>query len=326
MRIVFHGLNAASFSEGFADLVGPGAEVALLPDALDAEADRAAYAAAEVVVGSRFTASLPRPEGLRLLHVPGAGTDGIAFDALPPGAIVCNCFGHEQPIAEYVMAALLARRIPLAAADADLRRSRWTYRASGRDEAHGELAGSSIGLLGYGHIGKAIAARAKAFEMEVVVANRSPVPASPLVDRSFGLDALPAFFAAADAYVVSLPHLPETTGIVGEAAFAAMRPHAVVVNVGRGPTIDEQALYDALRTNRIGGAVIDTWYRYPTPDNPLASPSALPFEELSNVLMTPHMSGWTDGTIRRRRAVMAENVRRMMAGEDCVNVVRPPAD
>lgn len=326
MRVVFHGANAASFSEGFAAEVASGGgtavEVAVLPDVLDAEADRTAYAAAEVVVGARYGTHLPRPEGLRLYHVPGAGTDGIAFDALPPAAVVCNCFGHEQAIAEYVMAALLLRRIPLPAADRDLREGRWTYWAGAPDRVHGELAGTTVGLLGFGHIGKAIAARAKAFEMDVVVANRSPVPASALVDRSFGLDALPEFFACADAYVVSLPLLPETAGIVGREAFASMRPHAVVVNVGRGPTIDERALYEALEAGRIGGAVIDTWYNYPSADSGLAKPSALPFETLPNVLMTPHMSGWTDGTIRRRRAVMAENVRRVMAGRDCVNVVR----
>ena len=325
MRIVFHGANAASFSEGFAEAVGGTAEVVLLRDALESEADRAAYAGAGAIVGVRYGADLPRPDGLRLFHVPGAGTDGVDLDALPPGATVCNCFGHEQAIAEYVMAALLRRHIPLGPADRDLREGRWTYWAGAPERAHGEIAGTTIGLLGFGHIGRAIAARAKAFEMEVVVANRSPVPVSPLVDRSFGLDALPAFFAAADAYVVSLPRLPETAGIVGHAAFAAMRPHAVLVNVGRGPTVDERALFEALEGRRIGGAAIDTWYNYPSAATALAKPSALPFETLPNVLMTPHMSGWTDGTIRRRRALMADNVRRVMAGRDCLNVVRPPA-
>lgn len=323
MRIVFHGTNAASFSAGFADALGVPAEIVMLPDALDAAADRAAYAAAEVIVGVRYDEGLPRPDGLRLFHVPGAGTDGVKSGALPPGAILCNCFGHEQAIAEYVMAALLARRIPLAEADRDLREGRWTYWAGAPERAHGEIAGTTIGLLGFGHIGQAIARRAKAFEMGVVVANRTPVAPSPLVDASYTLDALPAFFGAADAYVVSLPLLPETTGIVGRAAFAAMRAHAVVLNVGRGPTIDEAALYEALEQGRIGGAVIDTWYSYPAADALEAAPSALPFASLPNVVMTPHMSGWTDGTIARRQGVIAENVRRVMAGRECLNVVRP---
>lgn len=326
MRIVFHGENAASFREGFEGTVGRGSGAAVavssLPDVLASEADRSAYAAADVVVGVRYDDQLPRPDGLKLFHVPGAGTDGVRFGALPSAAVVCNCFGHEQAIAEYVMAALLLRRIPLPAADRDLREGRWTYWAGDPGRVHGELAGSTVGLLGFGHIGKAIAARAKAFEMEVVVANRSPVPVSPLVDGCFTLSELPEFFGRADAYVVSLPLLPETTGIVGREAFAAMRPHAVVVNVGRGPTIDERALYEALKQERIGGAIIDTWYNYPAAGSGTAAPSALPFETLPNVLMTPHMSGWTDGTVRRRQAVISENVRRVMTGRDCLNVVR----
>ena len=322
MRIVFHGANAASFSPGFAERLGAPAEIAVLPDDL-AAADRAAYATAEVVIGARYRADLPRPGALRLFLVPGAGTDGIDFEALPASAAVCNCFGHEQGIAEYVMAALLARRIPLAEADRDLRAGRWTWWAGAADRVHGELAGSSIGLLGFGHIGKAVAARAKAFEMEVAVANRGPVAPSDLVDRAYGLDALEAFFGSVDAVVVSLPLVEATAGLVGRAAFAAMRPHAVLVNVGRGPVVDEAALHDALESRRIGGAIIDTWYLYPGEGAPETAPSRLPFERLPNVLMTPHMSGWTDGTIRRRQATMADNVRRLARGEPLVNVVRP---
>lgn len=322
MRIVFHGANAASFAPGFAERLGEPAEIVVLPDGL-AEADRAAYAAAEVLIGARYRADLPRPEGLRLFLVPGAGTDGVDFEALPPAAAVCNCFGHEQGIAEYVMAALLARRIPLDAADRDLRQGRWTWWAGAAERAHGELAGTSIGLLGFGHIGKAVAARAKAFEMEVAVANRSPVARSHLVDRAYGLDALPAFLGSVDAVVVSLPLTEATAGLVGGAAFAAMRPGAVLINVGRGPVVDEAALYEALETRRIGGAVIDTWYRYPGPDAPETAPASHPFEGLPNVVMTPHMSGWTEGTIRRRQATMADNVRRLMRGEPLTNVVRP---
>ncbi len=244
--IVFHGENAASFSEGFAALLDIPAEIAVLPDALDSPGDRAAYAGAEAIIGTRFHAALPRPDALRLFQVPGAGYDAVDLAALPGTAVVCNCFGHEQAIAEYVMAALLARTVPLTDADARLRRGDWAYWAGAADRAHGELAGSTIGLLGFGHIGQAIARRAKAFEMQVVVANRSAVPPSPLVDRAFSLKELPAFWASADSFVVSVPLVEETRGIVGAAAFAAMRPHAVLLNVGRGATVDEHALFQAL--------------------------------------------------------------------------------
>ncbi len=320
---MFHGENAASFSEGFAALLDIPAEIAVLPDALDSAGDRAAYAGAEAIIGTRFHAALPRPDALRLFQVPGAGYDAVDLAALPGTAVVCNCFGHEQAIAEYVMAALLARTVPLADADARLRRGDWAYWAGAADRAHGELAGSTVGLLGFGHIGQAIAQRAKAFEMQVVIANRSAVPASPLVDRAFTLEELPAFWASADSFVVSVPLVGETRGIVGAAAFAAMRPHAVLLNVGRGATVDEHALFQALQGSAIAGAVIDTWYRYPSPGQPGPTPSALLFETLPNLVMTPHMSGWTAGTIRRRQAAIASNIRKRHAGEPCENVVRP---
>jgi phosphoglycerate dehydrogenase-like enzyme len=96
----------------------------------------------------------------------------------------------------------------------------------------------------------------------------------------------------------------------------------VIINVGRGPTIDEQALFNALEQRKIGGAVIDTWYKYPSGEAQITSPGRLPFERLQNVVMTPHMSGWTKGTIRRRQEVIAENIRRRMDGLACINVVR----
>jgi phosphoglycerate dehydrogenase-like enzyme len=322
MRIIFHGENAASFSTGFAELVGPGADVRILPDVLGLGADQQAYAQADVIIGVKFDASLPIPSLLKLFHVPGAGYDAVDLALLPTVANVCNCFGHEQAIAEYVMSALLARHIPLADADEKLRRGDWAYWAGSPARVHGEIAGKTIGLLGFGHIGKAIARRAKAFEMKVHVANRSAVPTSDLVDRAFTLDGLEEFWSSADAIVVSVPLTPETNGLVGAAAFAAMRRDALVFNVGRGPTIDEAALFGALKSNRIAGAIIDTWYRYPGPANSNPLPSELPFHELSNIVMTPHMSGWTSGTIRRRQQTIADNIKRCFAGDPLINLVR----
>ena len=323
MRIVFHGENAGSFSHDFQRLVGASAQIAVLPDLLTDHAHAEIYVAADVIVGARFSGDLPQPRRLQLYHVPGAGYDAVDLAAIPDSAVVCNCFGHEQAIAEYVMAALLERHVPLAAADRHLREGNWAYASGSPLRVHGELAEKTIGLLGFGHIGKAIAARAKAFEMKVHVANRSPVSASSLVDRSFVLHSLGDFWNSADFFVVSVPSNPETTGIVNAESFAAMRSSAVIMNVGRGPTIDERSLYEALADGRIAGAVIDTWYRYPSPDQPSLLPSKFPFHELPNVVMTPHMSGWTTGTINRRRQTIADNIGRRTNGKPCINVVRP---
>lgn len=323
MRIVFHGENAASFSEDFERLLGKPAEIRLVPDDLGGAADRDAYVKADAIIGVKFARETPRPEKLKLFHVPGAGYDAVDLDAIPPSAVVCNCFGHEQAIAEYVMAALLGRHVPLPDADSKLRQGEWAYSSGSLARLHGELAGKTIGLLGFGHIGKAIASRAKAFEMTVNIANRSAVPLSSVVDRAFTLDNLRDFWGTVDFLVVSVPLTTDTAGIVGADAFAAMQPSAVVLNVGRGPTIDERALYDALKNNRIAGAIIDTWYTYPSAGQPEVLPSTLPFHTLTNIVMTPHMSGWTSGTIRRRQQTIADNIKRRAEGRACVNVVRP---
>ena len=319
MKIVFHGANPANFRPGFEAMLSGSHEIVMVSDALDGPGERDHFASADVIIGNRLNAADPVPAKLRLFHAPAAGTDGIDAALLPAGAALCNCFGHEQPIAEYVMAALLARHVPLADADTRLRTGEWAYWGGRPGTLRTELGDQTIGLLGFGHIGKAIAARAKAFGMKISVCNRTKVPVGAGVDQSFTLDEMAAFMASADAIVVSLPMLESTKGIVGAAALGAMRRDAVIVNVGRGPVIDEQALYDALSNRRIGGAIIDTWYVYPSAANGTPQPANLPFNTLPNVVMTPHMSGWTTGTVRRRQETMAGNIARLARGEALVN-------
>lgn len=320
--IVFHGENAATYLADFRAALRCEARIRTLAQALDTPGDIQAFRDAEVIVGNRFDAAMPTPQRARLYQVCATGYDRIDFAALPAATAICNCHGHEQAIAEYAMAAMLARRVPLADAHASLRQGEWRYRSGLPGALHGELGGATLGLLGYGHIGQAIARRAKAFGMRVLAANRSPVPVSGDVDAWMGLDALEPFYRQADFIVVSLPLLAATQGLVGAQAFAQMRPHAMLINVGRGPVVDEQALYDALAQGRIGAAAIDTWYRYPARLDGQGLPSGLPFERLDNIVMTPHMSAWTDGTIRRRAQIMAANVAAWAAGQPLANVLR----
>ena len=142
--------NAASFSHDFQRLVGDTARISVLPDVLTDPAHAQTYVAADVIVGGRFSGDLPQPRQLQLFHVPGAGYDAVDLDAIPGSAVVCNCFGHEQAIAEYVMAALLERHVPLADADRRLRRGEWTYTAGSPERVHAELAGRPLDSLALG--------------------------------------------------------------------------------------------------------------------------------------------------------------------------------
>lgn len=321
LKIVFHGQNAANFRQGFEQLVAPQHHIIDLSDALDQAGERAHYESADVVIGIQLNDTMPVPLKARLFHAPAAGTDAINTALLPAHCALANCFGHENAIAEYVIAALLMRHVPLARADQDLRQQRWTYWAGRPTALRTELGSQTLGLLGFGHIAQTVAQRAKAMGMRVHVANRSPIQ-HPMVDRSWTLDGLHEFMGSADAVVVSLPLTDNTLGLVDARAIAAMRPDAVLMNVGRGAVIAEKALYDALVSRQIGGAVIDTWYQYPTPTQAECAPSQYDFAALDNVLMTPHMSGWTAGTVRRRQETLADNIARLNQGQALINVLK----
>jgi len=321
LKIVFHGQNAANFRHGFELLIAAEHQILDLSDALDQSGERESYAGADVVIGIKLHQDMPRPLKARLFHAPAAGTDAVNLSLLPAQCALANCFGHENAIAEYVMAALLQRHVPLAIADHDLRQQRWTYWAGRPSALRTEMGSQTLGLLGFGHIAQTVAQRAKAFGMQVHVANRSPIQ-HPMVDKSWTLDALADFMGSADAVVVSLPLTDNTLGLVNSKALQSMRPDALLINVGRGPVIDEQALFEALKERRIGGAVIDTWYQYPSPSSPECAPSKYDFASLDNVQMTPHMSGWTAGTVRRRQETLAENISRLSQGQALINVLK----
>ena len=321
LKIVFHGQNAANFRQGFEALIAPEHQVLDLSDALDQAGEKAHYESADVVIGIKLNADMPQPRKARLFHAPAAGTDAVNTALLPAQCTLANCFGHENAIAEYVIAALLMRHVPLARADEDLRAQRWTYWAGRPTALRTELGAQTLGLVGFGHIAQTVAQRAKAMGMRVHVANRSPITHA-VVDQSWMLDDLHNFMGSCDAVVVSLPLTENTQGLIDAAAIAAMRPDALLLNVGRGAVIDEQALYEALKTRQIGGAVIDTWYQYPTPTQPECAPSRFDFASLDNVIMTPHMSGWTAGTVRRRQETLAENIGRLSRGEALINVLK----
>lgn len=324
LKIVFHGQNAANFRQGFETLIAPEHQVLDLSEGLDQPGERAHYESADVVIGIKLNADMPRPLKAQLFHAPAAGTDAINTALLPAPCTLANCFGHENAIAEYVFAALLMRHIPLVSADQDLRNGRWTWTAGRPGATRSELGDQTLGLLGFGHIAQMLAERARAFGMRVNVCNRSPIHHGA-VDRSWTLDGLHAFMGSCDVVVVSLPLTDNTVGLVDAAVIAAMRSDALLLNVGRGAVIDEQALFEALKTRQIGGAVIDTWYQYPTPTRTECAPSQFDFASLDNVLMTPHMSAWTSGTVRRRQETLAENIGRLSRGEALINVLRGPA-
>jgi len=279
---------------------------------------------ADAMISMNWSRQMPDAPQLKLLHLPGAGTDDIAFDAVPPKAAVCNVFEHEIGIAEYVLSAMLQAAIGIPRMDAALRRGEW-YGSHLKGPRHRELYGRTVGIVGYGRIGREVAVRARAFGMKVLACNRTPKPGDGMVDRVAPMENLDTLIAQSDFILLAIPLDSSTTGLISAERIGKMKPTAMIINVARGALIDEKALYEACRDGRIGGAAIDTWYQYPAQGDLLREPSTLPFRDLDNVIMTPHGSGWTEGLLPRRCKFIAQNLDRLARGEPLANVVRPPS-
>lgn len=293
-------------------------------DPPDVLADK--LAAANVLVATNFTADLPSAPRLRLIHVPAAGVDAIDIAAVPTGVSVCNAFEHDVGISEYVLAGMLHFTVDLSGRSRRFEAGSWADHPARGAAGRPELAGQIVGCIGYGSIGRAIARRARAFGMRVVAVTRTPRNIEPEPDWLGTMEELPRLLEMADFVVVACPLTEATRGLLGRRELAAMKPSSVLMNVARGPIVDEDALFEALRTGRIGGAVLDVWWRYPEPEGPEIAPSRHPFHELDNVVMTAHCSGWTEGLMARRFAVIIDNLERLRMGKPLRNQVHPRAE
>ena len=296
--------------------------VEITGDESDTERTRK-FADATVLVTVDFDAKLPPMPKLKLIQLPASGLELIDFTSIPKGCRICSVFEHDIGISEYVMSAMLHFTVDLSRRSERFKQGDWQDTPQLFGAFRPELAGKTLGCIGYGTIGRAVARRAKAFGMRVMAVTRTPRTFDPEPDWLGGLGLTEALAEASDFLLVACPLNAETRGLLGKRYLRAMKPHAVLINVARGPIVDEDVLYEALRSNKIGGAALDTWYHYPTADNRDIKPSRHPFEELGNVIMTPHCSGWTEGLIGRRFAVIIDNIERLKAGRDLVNQVFP---
>jgi phosphoglycerate dehydrogenase-like enzyme len=232
----------------------------------------------------------------------------------------------SRPIAEYVILMMLAaaRRLPQLL---ELQAERTWQPLEAR-----ELRDVTVGIVGLGSIGRAVGALATAFGCRVIATRRraesgaaaadgagdEPFLGSVMLDRVLPPDRLPELLAEADFVVLAAPLTADTVGLIGEDAIAAMKPGAWVINVARGELVDEPALARALRSGRIGGAVLDTFREEPLP-------AGSPLYDLPNVILTPHTSWSSTRVLDRSVDLFCDNLRRYAAGQPLVNVVDPSA-
>ena len=247
------------------------------------------------------------------VHSRSAGLDGLLFPELVESpARLTNASGvFSQSLGEFVVAAILYFA-------KDLRRM-IRNQAAGVWEPFDivEVRGQTVGIVGYGDIGRAVAARVRALGMRVLAVKRHRPPAheaDPLAERIYGPDERIEMISRSDYVVAAAPLTPETLGLIGESEFAAMKPDAVAINVGRGPVIQEAALVKALSEKRIKGAALDVFDTEPLPQGH-------PFYKLENVLLSPHCADHTADWLDQAMRFFLDQFERFRKGEPLKNVV-----
>lgn len=304
---VLIGSRQAPSIEAMLSDVPDGVEVRFLSHG---ESLREHIAGVDILFGSIGEDAMPDAAALRWVHQPHAGVEGFMFPAFKASdVILTNCRGlYGTQIAEHAFALLLSitRRIP---EQLEFMKSKHWERIPCV-----ELAGMTMGILGLGGIGRAIAARAQAFEFDVIAADSESIDKPDTVSEIFGLDGLMEFLARSNILVVCCPSTPETHKLLSHDQFNQMPDASYVVNISRGKVIDEAGLLAALQSGKIAGAGLDVTYTEPCPpENPLW--------EQQNVILTSHSAGSSQHIRKRAMQLFIDNLHRYVNGEPLVNVV-----
>jgi phosphoglycerate dehydrogenase-like enzyme len=322
MKALFLGNVAADTAEGIRAELPPGLEIKIVADPQDLLRSPEAAAASDILISNHWRTEYPPMPQVKLVQSVATGIELFDLAALPPGVRVCNAFGHETAIAEYIVMVWLALHHRLIEISGEFReQASWRTSWVESGAPHGEVRGSTLGIVGYGHVGQEVARRAAPFGVRILAANRTAREAQAGVERVFPLAELDRMLPLCDTVALCTALGPETTGLIDARRLRLMKPTAFLINIARGAVIDEDAVYAALREGTIGGAALDVWWQYPNAAEPRRRGSRHPFHELANVIVTPHNSGWTTGMVRRRWDEIADNIGRCVRGESLINVV-----
>ena len=277
----------------------------------DGELGQLLQGVSAVIAGSDpFTADvLEQASELKVIARTGVGFDAIDVGtASAHGIVVCNAPGvNRNAVAEHTFGLMLAHARKLPQVMSDVRSGGWS-RPAGT-----ELAGSTLGIVGLGAIGRSVAAIAKAFGMHVIGSD-------PFIDaetvRGFGVEpgTLDEVFATSKFVSLHVALTPDTRHLVNKSRLTLMRPDAVVINTARGPIVDQEALVDALQSGQIGGAALDVVETEPLP-------AEHPLRAMPNVILTPHIGGSTAESRHRSAVVAANSVIEVLAGRTPDTVV-----
>jgi D-3-phosphoglycerate dehydrogenase / 2-oxoglutarate reductase len=294
-----------------------GAEVVLAPEGSPATVKQLAAEADGIIIRSKLPDDIfeaaPR---VRAVTIHGTGTDLVPLAAAnAKGVLVANLPGENaQSVAEYCVMAMLMLARNVVAIGAAMRAQPWDE-ARKLAMAAREISGLTAGIVGVGEIGRRVAKICRnGFGMRVL-GNQRRMDRLPPEAEGASLEEL---VAQSDFVVIACPLTPETQHLFDAARLGAMKREAWLINVGRGPVVDETALIDALHERRIAGAMLDVYEHYRiAPGHPLFA--------LNNVILTPHLAGSTRESRARAAVRAADEMLRMLAGEKPRNLVNPEA-
>ena len=263
----------------------------------------------DIIYGHIGAGDLAKAESLRWVQVASAGVEGMMYPAFKASDVILTNSRrmHGSQIAEHAFALLLSLTRRIITQYEFMQDKRWEKAPCI------ELAGMTMGILGLGGIGRAIAARAKAFEFNVIAVDPEPIEKPESVSELGKLDWLSEFMAKSNVVVVCCPITPETHKLLSHEEFNQMEDGSYLVNISRGKVVDEDALLAALRSGKLAGAGLDVTYTEPCPpESPLWTEP--------NVILTAHTAGGSQHIQARTMQLFIDNLHRYVKGEPLINV------
>jgi phosphoglycerate dehydrogenase-like enzyme len=278
----------------------------------------------EILVSGRPTIEeLDASPNLRAIVIPWAGLPGVTKERLVdfPHIKVHSIHHNASMTAEMAMMLLLSAARFLIPYDRSLRANDWSIRYKPNPSM--SLAGKTALILGYGRIGRRVARVLKALDMNVLATRRHPAETIEDGVEVHGPGDLHDLLPRADVLIIILPATDETEGLIGTAEIALMPQGSILINVGRGPIVDQYALYDALKSGHLRAAGADVWYHYPPSKEESSNvpPADVPFNELDNFIMSPHRGGLTTDTEPLRMTHLARLLNAAARGEEMPNQI-----
>ncbi|MCY3415131.1 MAG: hypothetical protein INQ03_25995 [Candidatus Heimdallarchaeota archaeon] len=323
MKVLFQyqGLISEEYKQFFSNNVPDGVELIFSETREEVELLEKA-SEVEIFVGYRISeAFIQQAKKLRHIQIPWTGFNNFGGEHLEgrDDITVSNSHSNSLAIAEHAIALLFAASKLLTHRDSLMRKGDWSTRSN--DTESFWLTGRKLGIIGYGAIGKKVAAMLKpGFNMEVLAIKRNKSEKDEITDFIGDMQDLDYVLSESDLIVVAVPLTSETEGLLKKEHFAKMKNNAVLVNIARGPVVEEEALYTALKEKQIGAAGIDVWYNYPS-GGTHETQQNFPFHDLPNIVMTPHSAF----KVRDREEVFAqdilENIIRVYENKEPINKV-----